>query len=287
MTSKLDALRASFEKKASSNSNGDQTWKLFYPFWKIEDDATATVRFLPDLDPDNPLQFLVENLQHELVVNGEKKKVPCLTMWGERCPICELSKKYYDEENDELGKKYYKKKSYIGQCIVIESPIEHDQSQLVKLVEFGPQIFKQIQAAFKSGDLEEAPQELKGGYNFRFRKTKTGSGQNSYTTSNFSPKQSDIDDELIAKLNLMNLSDFRGKKPEVATVEALLLAERTGGSFREPAAATPAPAPAPAPSSTEETAAPAPAAPTPAPATGSGKSVLDMLREKANQAGAQ
>ena len=285
MTSKLDALRASFEKKASSNSNGDQTWKLFYPFWKIEDDATATVRFLPDLDPDNPLQFLVENLQHELVVNGEKKKVPCLTMWGERCPICELSKKYYDEENDELGKKYYKKKSYIGQCIVIESPIEHDQSQLVKLVEFGPQIFKQIQAAFKSGDLEEAPQELKGGYNFRFRKTKTGSGQNSYTTSNFSPKQSDIDDELIAKLNLMNLADFRGKKPEVATVEALLLAERTGGSFREPAAA-PAPTPTPAPTRAEEVT-PAPAAPTPTPATGSGKSVLDMLREKANQAGAQ
>lgn len=290
MSSKLDALKAAYEKKTTAGT-GDQTWKLFYPFWKMPDDGVATVRFLPDLDADNPLQFLVENLQHELVVNGEKKKVPCLSMWGEHCPICALSKQYYDEKNDEMGKKYYRKKSYLGQCVVIESPIEHNQNQLVKLIEFGPQVFKQIQAAFQSGDLDEAPHELKGGYNFRFRKTKTGSGQNSYTTSSFSPKQTDLDDELIAKLNLFNLGDYRGKKPEVATVEALLLADRTGGSFRggsdegsapaPKAAPTPAPAPAADTGSAEEA-----SAPSAAPATGSGQSVLDMLRKKAAAAGA-
>jgi len=228
--SKLEALKAAFEKKTGTG-NGDQSWKLFYPFWKMPEEAVAVVRFLPDLDEDNNLGFLVENLQHELVVNGQTKRVGCLSMHGEHCPICELSRKYYDEENEAMGKKYYKKKSYIGQVIVIESPIEHDQSQLIKLIEFGPQVFTQIQAAFRSGDLEEAPYELKGGYNFRFRKTKTGSGQNSYSTSNFAPKQTDLDDDLIEQLKLFNLADYRAKRLDSATLEAMLLADQTGAAF--------------------------------------------------------
>jgi hypothetical protein len=291
---KLAALSAAFDKKASSGG-GDQTWKLFYPFWKMPDDGVAVVRFLPDLDPDNSLGFLVENLQHELVINGKREKVACLQMHGERCPICDLSRKYYDEKNDAMGKKYYRKKGYIGQVIVIESPIDHDQNQLVKLVEFGPQIFKQIQAAFQSGDLEEAPYEFKGGYNFRFRKTKSGDGNNSYVTSNFAPKQTDLDDEIIEALTLFNLADYRGKKLDVATVEAMLVADQTGQAFSEgdddgddvavaaPVTTLPARVPtataakveAPAMTKEEATAATAPAAPSKA------NSVLEQLRARA------
>lgn len=237
---KLEALKAAFDKKGSTG--GDQTWKLFYHFWKMPDDSTAVVRFLPDLDENNSLGFLVENLQHELVVNGQKKKVPCLQMYGESCPICDLSRKYYDEKNEDMGKKYYRKKNYIGQVIVIESPIDHDQSQLVKLIEFGPAIFKQIQAAFQSGDLEEAPYEFKGGYNFRIKKTRSGQYA-SYTTSSFAPKQTDLDDEIIEALTLYNLSDYRGKKPDVAMVEALLVADQTGQQFNESDEGKAAPAP--------------------------------------------
>lgn len=291
--SKLEALKGAFDKKTSSTGSGDQTWKLFYPFWKMPDDSVAVVRFLPDLDEDNSLGFLVENLQHELVINGQRKKVPCLEMHGEECPICALSRKHYDEKNEELGKKYYRKKSYVGQVMVIESPFDHDQTQLVKLIEFGPQVFKQIQAAFQSGDLESAPFELKGGYNFRFRKTKTGQGQNSYTTSNFAPKQTDLDDEIISQLSLFNLIDYRGEKIDRATVEAMLIADQTGSSL--PSTPAPAPRPAAAPAATPaatpaaETPAPAPTAETPAAtpseggASSDGMSVLERLRAKAKQ----
>jgi hypothetical protein len=231
---KLEALKSAFDKKASG-TGGDQSWKLFYPFWKMADDTTAVVRFLPDRDEDNSLGFLVENLQHELIINGQKKKVPCLAMHGEDCPICSLSRQYYDEKNEDMGKKYYRKKSYVGQVIVVESPIEHDQSQLVKLIEFGPAVFKQIQAAFQSGDLEEAPYEYKGGYNFRIKKTKSGQYA-SYTTSSFAPKQTDLSDDVIESLTLFNLADYRGKKLDYATVEAMLLADQTGQSFSEDAA---------------------------------------------------
>jgi len=282
---KLQALKAAFDKKTSG---GDQNWKLFYPFWKMPDDATAIVRFLPDLDGDNNLGFLVENLQHELVVNGNKKKVPCLQMHGESCPICDLSRKYYDEKNEEMGKKYYRKKEYIGQVIVIESPIEHDQSKLVKLIAFGPAVFKQIQAAFQSGDLEEAPYEFKGGYNFRIKKTKSGQYA-SYTTSSFAPKQTDLDDEIIESLELFNLADYRGKKLDLATVEALLVADQTGQPVAEDDADdAPAPSVSPAPAKVaatkvvekqaEET---APAVTAAAPATSKANSVLEQLRARA------
>lgn len=277
----LDALKKNFSQKTSTG--GDQSWKLFYPFWKMPDDSVAIVRFLPDLDEDNSLGFLVENLQHELTINGERKKVPCLAMHGESCPICELSRKYYDDKNEEMGKKYYKKKSYIGQVIVVESPIEHDNNQLVKLIEFGPKIFKQIQSAFQSGDLDEAPFEFKGGYNFRIKKTKSGQYAD-YGTSSFTPKQSDLDDDLIEQMNLYSLKDYRTKYIDSATLEAMLIADQTGQAFKDSEdsgnqAPTPTPSASPSPAPVSAASA---EADTPAPAeSGSKPSVLEALRARA------
>lgn len=224
----LEQLKNAFSSKTSSNENAD--WKKFFPFWKMDNDTTVVIRFLPDLDEDNGLGFLVENLTHELIINGEKKKVPCLSMYGESCPICELSRKYYDEKNEDMGKKYYKKKSYIGQILVIECPFEYDHEPLVKLIDFGPKIFKQIQSAFASGDLENPPYDLKGGYNFRIKKTQSGKWAD-YGTSSFSPKQTDISDDVIDVIELFNLSDYRTKQVDRATLEAMLLADQTGSNF--------------------------------------------------------
>lgn len=278
----LADLAAAFKSKAEGGGESAE-WKKYFPFWKAEENTVSTVRFLPDADPTNSLGFLVENLTHELNINGKREKVACLKMYGEACPICELSSRFYDEKSpehsEELGKQFYRKKSYIGQVLVVETPIDHDADMLVKLVEFGPQVFKQIQAAFQSGDLDNAPYELKGGYNFRFRKTKTGSGQNSYTTSNFAPKQSDVSDEIIGAIELYDLAAQRTKKVERSVLEAMLVAAQTGGSYSAaPAAAAAAPAPAPTPAA-EPTPAPAPAASTP---SEPGKlSMVEQLRLRA------
>lgn len=229
----LADLASAFAAKTSGEGGGNQQWKLFFNFWKAPVDSVSTVRFLPDLADDNPMGFLVENLAHELVINGKREKVPCLKMYGEDCPVCTLSQKYYDEKspehNEQLGKKYYRKKSYIGQVLVIDTPIEHDAEQLVKLIEFGPKIFKQIQAAFQSGDLEEPPYELKGGYNFRIKKSKSGEYAD-YGTSSFSPKQTDVADDVLEAMNLYNLAEYRTAKITREVLEAMLLADQTGGS---------------------------------------------------------
>lgn len=229
----LADLASAFAQKTNTG-NGDNAWKLFFNFWKAPVDSTSVVRFLPDSDDDNPMGFLVENLAHELIINGKREKVPCLKMFGEDCKICTLSQKYYDEKspdhNEQLGKKYYRKKSYIGQVMVIESPIEHDQELLVKLIEFGPKIFKQIQTAFQSGDLEVPPFELKGGYNFRIKKSKSGEYAD-YGTSSFSPKQTNVDDDVIETMSLYNLVDYRTAKVTQEVMEAMLLADQTGGAM--------------------------------------------------------
>lgn len=263
----------------TGGGGGNDDWKKFFPFWKADTGSISTVRFLPDLDEDNPLGFLVENLVHELVINGKKEKVACLKMYGEDCPICALSSKYYDEKDPEhnqaLGKKYYRKKSYIGQVLVVDSPVEHDADQPVKLIEFGPAIFKAIQAAFQSGDLETAPFELKGGYNFRIKKDKSGEYA-SYTTSSFAPKQSDVADDVIEAIELYNLADFRAKKVGREQLEAMLIADQTGGSLARDEDEDDTPAPAPAPK--------AAATPAPAPAAEGGEkklSVVEALRARA------
>ena len=280
MARSLADLAKAFDNKASGSGGGDQSWKLYYPFWKMDVDGTAVIRFLPDLDEDsNSLGFLVENLTHELTINGEKKKVACLSMFGEACPICALSAKFYDADDETNGHKFYKKRSYIGQIYVVESPIEHDQARLVKYIEFGPKIFKQIQAAFKSGDLEEFPQDLKGGYNFRIKKTKSGNFAD-YGTSSFSPKQTALDDAIIEKLELVDLKTLRTPRTDVAILEAMLVAAQTGGSLP---AESPAPAPSAAQAPSAEGSAPVASAETVAPAA-SGSSAVDRIRERARAA---
>ncbi len=225
----LAELAAAFATKTSGG--GNQTWALFFNFWRAPVDSVSIVRFLPDKDTTNSMGFLVENLAHELMINGKREKVPCLKMYGEDCPICALSQRFYDEKspdhNEALGKRLYKKKSYIGQVLVLETPIEHDQEQLVKLIDFGPKIFKQIQATFASGDLEEPPQKFKGGYNFRIKKSKSGDYAD-YGTSSFAPKQSDVADDLIETMVLYDLKEYRTPYVSRDVLEAMLLADQTG-----------------------------------------------------------
>jgi hypothetical protein len=225
------SLRDAFDQKFNKKSGGDgnQDWKLFYRFWKMDFDEIATIRFVPDKNQDNPLKFILEVLQHELYINGRRERIICPSQVGEACPICELSNKFYAEKNDEMGSKYYRKRNYLANCVVVDSPVEHDQNQLVKLIEFGPAIFKMVLDGLRSGDLDNDPQDYKGGHNFRIKKTKNGQYA-SYATSSFSPKPSDFDDDMIAEIenNLYNLEEYRGQILDYATIEAMLIASQTG-----------------------------------------------------------
>lgn len=251
MSSKLDALKAAFAPKKNDDAAGKKFTQM-YQFWKMNAGEQATVRFLPDANPNNERQFLVENLTHSLTINGKKRVIACLEMYDGHgaCPACQLSREYYakaksaGETKDTpgpltaLGKKYYKKKEYIGQVKVQTSPIDFEKNEGHEHempISIGPQIYKLIQAAFASGDLEEVPYELKGGYDFRLMKVDQGGNAN-YTLSKFVPKQSDVDDDTIAQLNLYDLSTLRNRRTDAATISAMIEADRNGTPFTAPGA---------------------------------------------------
>jgi hypothetical protein len=179
--------------------------------------------------------FVVENLSHKLSVNGRERTVPCLKMYGESCPCCELSRKYYDQKDEKMGLKFWRRQEFIGQVLVLSSPFDYpikDDENPVRLIMLGPKIFKLIQASFASGDLEENPTDFKAGYDFRIKKSKQGQFAD-YTLSKFAPKQTAISDELLSNLELINLADWRTRRIDRDAMELMIQADLTGASYAE------------------------------------------------------
>jgi hypothetical protein len=246
-TDKLEALKAAMAAKAAGNSGGG--FSNYFQFWRAPVDTTSVFRFLPDADESNPFQFFVENITHELIIDGEKKRVPCQKMHGESsCPICAHSSELYSkgkeaEKRGDIaakekwyaeGKKFYRKISYLGQGLVIDSPVEHDPDTIVFMIDFGPSIYELIEASMQGTDLECEPYDFYNGYNFRFKKTlkKSPSGDNAnYATSSFSPKNTAIDDDLIAKIDLYDLKNQRQRAISRTESEQLLEAAINGKSI--------------------------------------------------------
>lgn len=227
MTSRFAQLQAAYASKPSEGGEG--SGRQFFKFYSIPLDTQAVIRFLPDANTENPRGFLLENLQHEFMIGDKKKRVPCLKMFGKACPLCEASARHYDEGDEKTGKQLYRKKSYLSQIIVVESPIEVPGDSVVKFIDFGPAIFDQITAAFKSGDLDDDPADFANGYNFRIKKTKKGEYAN-YATSNFAPRQSALAPELVEEIKplLVDLRTVRGREPDLDYVNNLLRAFETG-----------------------------------------------------------
>jgi hypothetical protein len=145
----INQLRAAFSKNSEKTGEGNSGfWDKFYPFFKMDFDQVGLFRFLPDLDDNNPLGFIVENKYHELNINGQKKKIACLKMYGESCPCCEHSQKYYNEGNEKMGKVFWRKLDYIAQGIVVNSPFEYPikaDENPVRLISLGIKIYKRIE----------------------------------------------------------------------------------------------------------------------------------------------
>jgi hypothetical protein len=77
-------------------------------------------------------------------------------MWGESCPILnEVRPWFKDKSLEDMGRKYWKKRSYIMQGFVRENPINDDKTPENPIRRFiiGPQIFQIIKASLMDPDL--------------------------------------------------------------------------------------------------------------------------------------
>ena len=182
-------LAAADNKQGNQSSGGDGA---IYPHWNMNEGDSAVLRFLPDADNNNTF-FWIERAMIKLPFNGIKGQmdsksvqvqVPCVEMWGDTCPILtEVRPWFKDKSLEDMGRKYWKKRSYVMQGFVRENPITDDKSdKAIRRFIIGPQIFQIIKSALMDPELEELPTDYARGLDFRVSKTSKG-GYADYSTS--------------------------------------------------------------------------------------------------------
>jgi len=222
---------AESNKGGQSQSGGDNA---IYPHWNIDEGASANVRFLPDGNSKNTF-FWVERAMIKLPFAGIKGEmeskqvqvqVPCVEMWGEACPIlAEVRTWFKDKSLEDMGRKYWKKRSYIFQGFVRENPLSDDKSPENPIRRFiiGPQIFQTIKGALMDPELEELPTDLMRGLDFRITKTSKG-GYADYSTSKWARKESaltEAEQAAVETHGLFDLASFLPKKPSEAELKVI------------------------------------------------------------------
>ena len=216
-------LAAAESNKGGQSTGGDNA---IYPHWNIDEGQSATLRFLPDGNAKNTF-FWAERAMIKLPFAGIKGEmdskqvqvqVPCVEMWGDACPIlAEVRGWFKDKSLEDMGRKYWKKRSYVFQGFVRENPLSEDRTPENPIRRFiiGPQIFTIIKSALMDPELEELPTDLLRGLDFRITKTSKG-GYADYSTSKWSRKESALTEAEQAALQahgLFDLAEFLPKKP--------------------------------------------------------------------------
>jgi hypothetical protein len=223
----LAEIRAKLQQ-AQPKSGGSGGDNGIYPHWNMPEGKEAVVRFLPDGNTNNTF-FWVERAMIKLPFAGVKGEtdsrqvqvqVPCVEMYndGSVCPILsEVRTWFKDKSLEEMGRKYWKKRSYLFQGFVLEDPTKEDSTPENPIRRFiiGPQIYQIIRSALMDPELEELPTDYLRGVDFRIAKTSKG-GFADYSTSKWSRRERALTDQeksAVDTFGLFDLSAFLPKKP--------------------------------------------------------------------------
>jgi hypothetical protein len=137
-----------------------------------------------------------------------------------------------------MGRKYWKKRSYIFQGFVRENPLADDKTPENPIRRFiiGPQIFTTIKGALMDPELEELPTDYLRGLDFRISKGSKG-GFADYNGSKWARKETaltEAEQAAIAEHGLFDLSTFLPKKPgdvELKVIKEMFEASVDGQSY--------------------------------------------------------
>ena len=230
----IRARIAAAENKGQNKGSNTQTDNAIYPHWNIDEGTTATVRFLPDADPNNTF-FWIERQVIKLPFNGIKGdanskqvtvQVPCVEMFGDNCPIlAEVRPMYKDDSLKDMANKYWKKRSYIYQGFVRQNPIGDDKTPANPIRRFivTSQIQTIIKASLMDPEMEELPTDYTKGLDFNVKKASKG-GYADYGTSTWARKETPLTEAELAAIEthgLYNLADFLPKKPSEAELRIM------------------------------------------------------------------
>ena len=220
------------ENRMAGNTGGSDN--TIFAHWNMPEGSTVRIRYLPDANPKNSF-FWIERLLIKLPFIGTKGQadnklvtvqVPCMEMWNETCPILtEVRTWFKDPSMEEMGRKYWKKKSYLFQGFVRENSVVDDKQpdNPIRRFVISPQIFNLVKNAILDPELENMPTDYESGLDFNIKKTSKG-GYADYSTSTWARKESALTQAELAAIEqygLFNLADYLPKKPSADEVKII------------------------------------------------------------------
>jgi hypothetical protein len=250
MATTLAEIRAKLQAAENrSQGSGNNEPNSIYAHWNIQEGNTARIRFLPDLDKKNSFFWVERNLIKLPFAGVEGQadsrpvivQVPCMEMYGKDtpCPILtEVRTWFKDPALEDMGRKYWKKKSYLFQGFVRENPLADDKAPENPIRRFiiSPQIYNLIKNALMDPELESLPTDYEAGLDFNVKKTSKG-GYADYSTSSWARKESALSSVELAAIEqygLFDLSSFLPKKPgevELKVIKEMFEASVNGKEY--------------------------------------------------------
>lgn len=209
----MDKIKNKLEKEGNKKGGND---KRFLNYFDLESNKTMTIRLMPD-GGDSEELWLEYSTHGGNLKNPMVDRITCANMNDEKCPACSYSYGLWQNDEKDEAKKWRNKTTYISQCIVIESPIEINQSDdgnMIKLIYLPFGIKEVIKEAIINGTIED-PTEV----DFVIKKTKNSGGYSTYDKSFFKTKESDIPTEVLNSIGdgTSYLYDISDELPEIAT----------------------------------------------------------------------
>ena len=194
-------------KPSTPNYQDEREWKITK---NADGNGLAVLRFLPQKGTD--LAPILLTFKHYFKHNGRWFIEQCPKTIEEKCPTCEFAKDAWDDADND-SKKYWRKKEYIANVLVVKDTGDKENEGKVFLFKFGASIFNKIMAIVapeEEGEEAKNVFELDTGYNFKMKLKQKGD-YNNYDDSAFLLEEKAIPEELQEGVynDIYDLSEFK------------------------------------------------------------------------------
>jgi hypothetical protein len=199
MSKYTTSLFESIKDAINKNSN-TSTESSFKDFMKLEIDKTYVVRLIPLVS--NPERTFFHYFSHiwKSVSTNNIVSVLCPNTYGEKCPIDEYRSKIYSTKDDaqiEKIRPIKRNENWRVNVLVVKDPTNPENQGKVKILRYGKQLAKIIDAAITGDESDEFGAKVfdlsENGCNLKIKVEKNEGGYASYTGSKFT-SPSKIDD---------------------------------------------------------------------------------------------